>query len=165
MKNLYLIRHAKSSWDNPRLPDFDRPLNKRGKRDAPAMGEHLKKLGVQPDLLISSPANRAITTAREIAKALDYDPSEIVEEQKLYHAGTETIYEVIWSIEDSYDTVFLFGHNPGFTDFANTLSTTKVENLPTCGIFAVEFNVSAWEDVQPSSGIFKLFDYPKKVSK
>jgi phosphohistidine phosphatase len=163
MKNIYLIRHAKSSWDNPALKDFDRPLNSRGANDAKAMADHIKQLGVHPDLMVSSPANRAITTAREIASRTGYDPARIVQDEKLYLADVSEIYEVVWALDEEYDTVFLFGHNPGFTDFANTLSSTKVDNLPTCGIFAVEFEVDNWTEIQGNGGVFKLFDYPKKV--
>ena len=165
MKTLYLVRHAKSSWDDPGLKDYDRPLNKRGKKDAPKMGKHLKMIGVSPDLILTSPAKRAKTTAKYIAEKIEYPFEKIVEEKEIYHADVNELLDVIKDIDDSNDTIIMVGHNPGFTDLANYLTTTRIDNIPTTGIFCVEFDVNSWEKIHKESGEFKLFDYPKKIRK
>ena len=121
MKTLYVIRHAKSSWDLPGLPDFDRPLNERGKRDAPRMGKRLKEKRIVPDLMLSSPAKRALSTCKRIAEALGYSPDKIKTERSLYHADEDEILSVIKSVSDKHDVLMVFGHNPGLTDFTNQL--------------------------------------------
>ncbi len=161
-KYLMLIRHAKSSWDNPSLRDFDRPLNSRGQRDAPEMGRRLAKKGVIADLMLTSPANRALTTCRIISEKIDYPRQAIEEDEEIYHAGPSTLLEVVRSIDNSWRTVLLFGHNPGFTDFANALNNTDIDNIPTCGIVSCKFEVNSWEDITFGSGIQLDFDYPKK---
>ncbi len=161
-KILYLVRHAKSSWSDPSLRDFDRPLNSRGKRDAPEMGRRLSERGVIPDLMLSSPANRALTTCRHIAEKLEYPRAAIETDDNIYHAGSGTLLEVVQSIDDTWRTVLLFGHNPGFTDFANALNDTDIDNIPTCGIVRCEFDVNSWKEVRYSKGKQIYFDYPKK---
>jgi phosphohistidine phosphatase len=165
MKYLYLVRHAKSSWDFPELSDFDRPLNKRGQRDAPVMA--LRVASKQPDLdvIISSPANRAITTAKEMAKALDIDESSIVQEHEIYHASMKTLIDIAKALPEEYDKVMLVGHNPGFTDLANQLKEHDyhIDNVPTCGVVAIELPTHKWADLVEHSGRLLFFDYPKKV--
>ena len=165
MKTLYLIRHAKSSWSDPLLKDYDRPLNKRGKKDAPLMGKHINKLNVSPDHIITSPAKRARTTAKLIAEKIDFPKNEIEEIRDIYHADVEDLKNVVKAIDDSNDVVFLVGHNPGLTDFANYLTSARIDNIPTCGIYCVEFDIDSWEEINKESGEFKLFDYPKKLNK
>ncbi len=160
-KFLYLIRHAKSSWDNPSLTDFERPLNKRGKRDAPEMGKRLAQRQVIADLMLSSPANRALTTCRHIAKEIDYPEEAIEEDEEIYHAGPSTLLKVVREIDDTWRTVLMFGHNPGFTDFANALNNTGIDNIPTCGIVLCRFEIDSWSEVQFGSGEEVFFDYPK----
>ena len=163
MKRLYLIRHAKSSWDDPDLSDIDRPLNKRGKKDAPIMGERLKnEHKAKPDLIISSPAKRAIRTARVIAKEIGYSKEKIEIKDSLYASGVTAMLNVIHYLDDSLDEVMLFGHNPDLTSLANHLSNQHVDNIPTCGIFCVDFDLKSWQDVKKGKGIFKFLDYPKK---
>lgn len=163
MKRLFLIRHAKSSWDEPDLADFDRPLNKRGKQDAPVMGKRLKKEhSANPDLILSSPAKRALRTAKIIAKAIDFPEKKIEVKDSLYAAGITAILNVIHYLDDSLDEVMLFGHNPDLTSLANFFSNHKIENIPTCGIFCVDFDIKSWKDVEGGKGIFNFFDYPKK---
>ena len=164
MKRLYLVRHAKSSWDDPDLSDIDRPLNKRGKKDAPIMGERLKnEHKAKPDLIISSPAKRAIRTARIIAKELGYSEEKIEIKDSLYASGVTAMLNVIHYLDDSLDEVMLFGHNPDLTSLANYLSNQQVDNIPTCGVFCVDFDVKSWQDIEKGKGIFKFFDYPKKA--
>lgn len=162
MKTLYLVRHAKSSWDYPHLDDIDRPLNNRGKKDAPEMGRRLKMRGIFPDLMISSPAERAYKTCKKIAKMLDYPKGEIEIDEDVYHASEDGLLEVVRSCDDIWKSVMLFGHNPGFTDFANSLSNENIENIPTSGVFACKFDTDSWEEVDFGSGRMLFFDYPKK---
>lgn len=162
MKRLYLVRHAKSSWKHPDLSDFDRPLNKRGKRDAPLMGEYLKKNHVTPELIISSPAKRALKTAKIIAKKIGFSSKNIVTDQSIYLADVPTLLTTIRQMEDSLKTVMLFGHNPGLTLLANYLTGQQIENIPTCGIFCVDFGVNSWREVEAGGGSVVFFHYPKK---
>jgi len=165
MKTLYLIRHAKSSWDFPHLSDSERPLNKRGKRDAPDMGDRLAKKGLFPDLMLSSPANRALTTCRVIAGKLGYPEEAIETDKKIYHAGVDELLKVIRQIDDTWNTVCLFGHNPGFTDFANELTHSDIYNIPTCGVFACSFSIDSWKDAGYGKGKRIFYDYPKSRKK
>ena len=162
MKRLYLIRHAKSSWKDPDLTDMERPLNKRGKHDAPFMGERLSRYNVQPDLLISSPAKRALSTAKLIAKEIGYPSKDIAANESAYLAGVPSLLNTIHGIDDSHSRVMLFGHNPGLTELAVYLSNHHVDNIPTCGIFCIDFDVDSWKDVSERTGSFAFFDYPKK---
>jgi len=161
MKTIFINRHAKSSWDHPDLSDFDRPLNKRGLKDAPEMGKRLsdKNEGIQ--LFISSPANRAISTARLMAGEIGYPQDKIQELQDIYHASARTLLDIVNRIQDDYNRVILFGHNPGFTDLAENLTGEYLGNVPTCGICKIEFQVESWNEVGFENGILKYFDYPK----
>ncbi|UII21250.1 SixA phosphatase family protein [Fulvivirga ligni] len=163
MKTLYIIRHAKSSWKYHHLDDIDRPLNKRGKRDAPEMGDRLKSQGIVPHLMISSPAKRAFATCKIIAEALDYPKKDIELNNKLYHASEDTLMDIIQDIDDSWDSVMIFGHNPGLTYFANSLASTDLDNLPTCGVFACTFDVDSWSETDFEKGSLQFYDYPKNV--
>lgn len=161
-KTLYLIRHAKSSWDNTSLSDHDRPLNKRGKRDAPFMAKVLRKKGIKPDLIISSTALRALDFAKIIAEELDYSRKKIIATKDLYMADERKMLEILRSADDSLNTVFIIGHNPYITEFANSLCNHNLDNIPTSGIFCMEFHVKKWNEINPGTGKFVSFDYPKK---
>lgn len=163
MKQLYIVRHAKSSWDDLELSDFDRPLNERGKRDAPSMGKRLKEKGTHPDLMLASPAKRAFSTARRIAKVLEYDKEKIKTDQRLYHASEETFFSVIREVKNKHDILMVFGHNPGLTDFANAVDNTdaNIDNVPTCGIVAFSMDIDDWSQLKPGIGRRMFFDYPK----
>lgn len=165
MKTLYLIRHAKSDWSNPLLRDFDRPLNKRGDKDAPFMGNVLAKAHIHPDLILSSPAARAKKTAVEIAKQLNYNTHSIRYDETLYEADIITIEHLLKSISPSQQTVFLIGHNPGLTEFAQYISGYAIENIPTCGIVCVKLKEDNWKSIGENSTLFASFDYPKKYKK
>lgn len=162
MKKIILIRHAKSSWDDPNHTDFERPLNKRGKRDAPFMGKLLKKENIIPDLIISSPAVRALTTAQIISEELDYPKKKIVIEDCIYESGIKEIESIIQKLDDKYKTVILFGHNPTFTSYANHLGDKYIDNLPTCGIVGLKLDIDNWTEVERGKGKVYLFEYPKK---
>jgi len=159
VKTLYIIRHAKSSWEHPLQDDFDRPLNQRGEKDAPEMGRRLAALQIKPDLIISSPALRAITTARIITGLMGF--RDIVELPEMYHASDRKLLEIINALPDTSQTVILFGHNRGLTDLVNNLSGTHVPNVPTCGVSGISFNLGTWKEVSFGKGKLFLFDFPK----
>jgi phosphohistidine phosphatase len=161
-KNLFLIRHAKSSWEYPELRDHDRPLNKRGKRDAPLMAKVLKKEKIKPDLILSSSAVRAFEFAKVIADELGYKKNKIEVREELYMASENDLLKTVKSISDSCEIVFLVGHNPEITNFANSLSDYKTENIPTSGIFIIGFEIEKWSEVDFGKGKFIAFEYPKK---
>ena len=160
MKKLYLIRHAKSSWAEMHQRDFDRPLNKRGKRDAPLMGQLLKDKGMIPDMIISSPAVRAFTTAQIIASQLGYDADLIYKERQIYEASLAEMLDVIGSIPDSIHSAMLFGHNLTFTYLASYFGE-QLGNLPTCGVITVKCDVKSWVDVNEHNGKVVRLDFPK----
>jgi len=160
MKKLYLIRHAKSDWSNPTLDDFDRPLNKRGKKNAPLMGRVLRKKNIHPDLIISSPAYRARETTKKIAKKICYK-NEIMYNENIYEASLKTILEIVNFIDDEYDDVFIVGHNPALNMLAFYLIEFN-ENLPTAGVLEIEFNCESWREIKKKNAKFVSFEYPKK---
>ena len=162
MKTLYITRHAKSSWVDFTKPDFDRPLNDRGNKDAPEMAKRLLKRKVDIDAFVSSPAKRAKNTCKHFCKEFDVDTEKIIFIEKLYHASPQTFYDVIRGLDDKYRHVAVFSHNPGITDFVNTLcENVRVDNMPTCGVFAVELNIKAWKDFKEKENQYLFFDYPK----
>lgn len=160
MKTLYLARHAKSFWGDQSIPDFDRPLNKRGKRDAPFMGNVLKEKKVKPDLIISSPAKRTKKTALEIAAKLKYPESKIIYNEELYEASSNTILKVIKKIDDKIESVMIFGHNPGLTMLNNQISDFYIDNIPTCGIVALQLD-KKWSEIGKNTCRHLFFEYPK----
>lgn len=161
MKTLVLVRHAKSSWKDDSLPDHDRPLNKRGKRDAPEMGRRLADLVGTPDLIVSSPASRALATARIIAEETGYPADGVREDARIYEAGSAEILDVIRGLEDELDRVFLIGHNPGLTDLVNELSEPAVDNVPTCGMVELLLATRRWGDVSRGTARREAFITPK----
>ena len=164
MKTVYLIRHAKSSWEDESLSDFDRPLNERGKIDAPRMGKRLKETNFTPDLFLSSPAKRALSTAKRIAEATGFSKEKIKTDQALYHADEDEILNVIRSVSDKNDCIVIFGHNPGLTDFVNAMSNDRkrfIDNIPTCGVVAFSFEASSWKQIDFGKGELLLYDFPK----
>ena len=162
MKTLYIIRHAKSSWGDLTTPDFERPLNERGKKDAPVMAERLKDKDAKINIFISSPARRAMKTCKAFCKEFNYAEDDIHFKQELYHASVETFYKVISSIDDNHKTAAVFSHNPGITDFVNSLGTkVEIDNMPTCGIFGVSVSTDQWNEFKSAEKKCVLFDYPK----
>ena len=160
MKKLYIIRHAKSSWKDTTLDDFDRPLNKRGKLNAPFMGTKLKERGIVPDIMISSSAFRAKNTAEIIAKKVKYS-KKIIFKKEIYDVGESAIRKILKKLDDEKSVVFLFGHNPDL----NMLAERYVgfdENIPTCGIVEIEFDCKRWKDISSLNAKFISFDYPKR---
>lgn len=162
MKRLYLIRHAKSSWVEPGLRDFDRPLNDRGKLDAQIMGKRLASFGVHPDLILASPAKRTTKTAQRIAEAVGYPEADIVFHEVIYEAEIPELLHVLASVPASIGALFLIGHNYAITDLAEYLTGQRIGNIPTCGIVAVEFAEETWGGLQAGSCKMLFFDFPKK---
>jgi phosphohistidine phosphatase len=160
MKTLYLVRHAKSSRDDPSLPDRQRPLDDRGRHDAPKMGKRLSDRGVEPGLLVSSPALRALTTAQLIADEIGYKREDIVLDERLYASSADNLLAVICALDDRLDCVMLFGHNPEFTDLAHRLSSTIID-MPTCAIAEFGFDAKTWADVAEIGPATVRMDAPK----
>ncbi len=156
------MRHAKSSWDDPLLDDFSRPLNERGKRDAPRMAKRLKEKRVTPDFMLTSPARRALGTCKRMAEILKYSDDKIKMDRALYHASQNQILDVIKTIKDKHNAVIIFGHNPGLTEFVNSLGKQYFENIPTCGIAAFQLPINSWKDIAYGLGQLLFFDYPKR---
>ncbi len=163
MHTLFLLRHAKSSWDNAILDDIDRPLNKRGKGDAPLMGRFLTEKGDIPELIISSTAKRALSTAKRVANEIGYKSSKIKKNEKLYMADTEDFRNVIEEIDDNIRKLMLVSHNNGITDFANFISNSDIGNIPTCGIVKIEFTLTRWKDITHTKGRLIYFEFPKNI--
>lgn len=161
MKTLFVVRHAKSSWKNTLLADIDRPLNDRGKKDAPEMGKRLAQKNIKPDMLIASTAKRARSTAKKIAKEIGFEKKDIIRLETLYHAGVSTIFELVKQTPDHIDSLMIFGHNPGFTDFVNFIVNFQIDNIPTCGVVGITFNVNTWKNINPANSEFGFFDFPK----
>ncbi|WP_372797766.1 histidine phosphatase family protein [Pontiella sp.] len=145
-KILYLVRHAKSSWVNPSYSDFDRPLNHRGERDAPVMGRRLKEKGIQPGVIICSPARRALETLNLLNGELGVDENSIFMQKRLYEASTETLFEIIRSLPDTAETAMIIGHNPSMSWAAIELIGRPIENMSTCAVAAIKLDSNDWKD-------------------
>ena len=162
MKTLVIVRHGKSSWDDPSLSDHQRPLAKRGLRDAPMMGARLADWGPPVDRVISSSAVRALTTAELITQEMGLPWDEIVVDEELYHATEEDMLDIIQDQEDYLDGLMLFGHNPGMTYLVNDLSDLDLGNLPTCGVVVLQFAVDCWTEIGEEAAVTAEIDTPKK---
>lgn len=163
MKTVLLIRHAKSSWDDSALADFDRPLNERGKSDAPRMAERLYSKQVRIDTFISSPAKRAKKTAEIFVEKYGAKKSDIIFVPSLYQAMDSIFYDVIANAPQKSHSLAIFSHNPGITDFANSLTSTRIDNMPTCAVFAVKVDIERWSEFKQAGKEFYFFDFPKSM--
>lgn len=161
MKSLLLVRHAKSSREDASLPDRDRPLCRRGRRTAPALGRQLHRYGVKPDLMISSPALRALETARIIARHLTYRCKDIAVDDRLYPGDARELLEVIRELDDCLMCVMLVGHNPALSELAHRLAS-HITHLPTCAVVRFTFTVSSWSAVARSAVRHVTLDSPKR---
>lgn len=164
MRTLTLIRHAKSSWKDTTLDDFDRPLNRRGRENAPMMGHLLKKMGLGFDLIVTSPALRALTTARLIAEQLGYPEQDLLQNREIYGASTTELLEIVQRLPDEAANVALVGHNPALTEFCSYLSGEYIDNLPTCAVASIRFDVDAWQAVYRDMGRLIHYEYPRKYT-
>jgi phosphohistidine phosphatase len=165
LKTLILVRHAKSSWENPGLSDFDRPLNNRGLRDAPFMAKLLNEKDIKPDLILTSPAKRAYETSKYFATALSYPVESIQKKELIYSSGPKDILKIINQTDDSYNCIMLFGHNPDLSTISNYLSNNNFESLPTCGVICIDFPIDSWATMDEESGKVRFFEFPKKYFK
>lgn len=161
MKTLYLIRHAKSDWSIDHLSDIDRPLNERGYSDAHKMSLLLKEKKVVPNLIISSPAVRAISTALIFCRNLNYDPKAIVINKNLYNTSSKEYLQCISKTDNKHHTVLLFGHNPTITNTVNDLSNALTEEMPTCCISGINSTVDTWDAFSKNNNALFYFDFPK----
>jgi phosphohistidine phosphatase len=164
MKTLFLIRHAKSSWNEPQLQDSERPLNKRGKHDAPFMANILYEKNENIDYIVTSPAKRARTTAKHFAKRFELKKSQIVQNEQLYLADEDDILDIIHTLPDTAGAAALFGHNPGYTYFANLYTNYYIDNVPTCAIVKLFSVCDNWVDFQTDNTRLAGFYYPKQFS-
>jgi phosphohistidine phosphatase len=163
MKTVILVRHAKSSWKDSRLKDFDRPLNRRGKRDAPLMGKKIREREIMPDLILCSPAKRARKTAIRIAEEIGYPKEKIRYDDRMYHSDALYLLDLVRSQDDEHTSIMLFGHNPDFNDFADMLLERNPSRMiPTTGVHCIRFAVDRWRKVQEGKGESVFFDYPKR---
>ena len=162
MKKLFLIRHGKSSWVDPLLTDFERPLNERGRANSHSMAKVLNDHDFHPELIYSSPANRAISTARIIAEGIHYPLKKIKVVEEMYDAEPATVLSVIKDTDDSINTLMLFGHNPSFIMLAQQLLQQEIEFFPTCAICGIEFQIKSWQEIDSTPGKCFIFQSPKK---
>jgi len=162
-KTLIIVRHAKSSWKDSTLNDIQRPLNKRGNKDASKMGKHLDKKKIIPQAIFSSSGLRALTTARLISVEIGMKPTEIIVEDDLYTFNSEQLLDAIKTFPDDYEKIMVVGHNPAVTDITNFLSGSEIDNIPTCGVAILKLSVDSWKDIEKNTAKLSRFDYPKKL--
>jgi len=161
MKILTLVRHAKSNWKDASLSDRQRPLNRRGKRDAPEMGTRIVNHGIRPSLIISSPAVRAWRTAKIIAKEIGYPAEFLQREESLYLASLDELLDAVVAQDNGFHSLMVVGHNPGMTDFANFLVPGLTNNLPTAGVVSVQLEGDDWGLYRQPRAELIAYDYPK----
>ena len=162
MKSLYIIRHAKSSWGDFSLPDIERPLNERGKNDAPMMAQRLLDKKIVIDVFLSSPATRALKTCKLFCKEYKRKEDSIIIQNDLYHASVDAFYKVIDTIDNKFKSAAIFSHNPGITEFVNSFGlNVKIDNMPTCAVFGLKLLSDNWEDFKKADKVFDFFQYPK----
>ena len=162
MKTIYIVRHAKSGWENAQTKDFDRTLNENGMKTAPFMAALLKEKAVHPDLVLSSPANRAITTAELFCEILDYPKEDIRQHIEIYEGGSNHLLNIVQQIPDSCKTVMIFGHNPTLTDFSNQLAGNHLDNLVPSGVVRIDMDIPSWKDSAQEKGKTVWYEFPQK---
>lgn len=161
MKKLTLIRHAKSSWDDSTLGDFDRPLNKRGERDLPAMAQRVRDFGLVPDRLLTSGAVRALTTAEALAGALQLNNEQVLVQPELYACSYQTLLHQLQQQSDQWHHLMVVGHNPGLESLGYLLTHERLAKFPTAAVLHIHLGITRWYDLAESCGTVELFDYPK----
>ncbi|MBL4703334.1 MAG: histidine phosphatase family protein [Flavobacteriales bacterium] len=161
MKALYLIRHAKSNWKETNQTDFERGLNPRGNRDAPEMGKRLLNKNDVPHLIISSEANRAISTSKHLVEALELGSEQLKTDDRLYLAPPRDILQVINEVDNKIDSLGIVCHNPGISEL-NYALTGQALQMVTCAISKITFEVDSWKEVFNDNGTLVYYDYPKK---
>lgn len=162
MKTLYVLRHAKSSWENQNQTDFERPLNERGKKAAPKMGRLMKNKNLVPDLIVSSPAVRAKTTAELVKEAANFD-AEIRFEPRIYEATVGDLLEVLQETPEQCEKLLILGHNPGFEYLVGNL-TGELREMPTAALAEIELEIESWQEIRPACGKLRNFFKPKEIA-
>ena len=165
MKQLTLVRHAKSSWDLPEMEDYYRPLNPRGVKNAYAIGDELAIRGVFPDVVITSPAVRAMNTAIILSRKLDFPLERMEANANMYEASVTDVMKIMSSINDSVSHAMLVGHNPTLTMLINRLQKKPLDNLPTCGVYHLELDISSWSEIYDAKGKVQFALFPKQLKK
>lgn len=160
MKTLFVLRHAKSSWDSPELSDFERPLNERGEEAAPFMGELMKEKNLAPDLIVSSPAERAKQTATLVKNSAEFD-AEIRFNERIYEASPLTLIHIISEFDDKFDSAMIVGHNPGLESLVRILSGER-HRMPTAALALIELDIENWSEIAANSGNLREFFIPKE---
>lgn len=162
MKSIYLVRHAKAGWHDPSMPDFKRPLTNRGHAEAEAMSAHLLSQEIVPEMLVSSPATRALETAEIFADTLGFDRSCIRENIGIYEGGLEELASIVRSLPDGYDAVMIFGHNPVISSFIDWLTGKPAESMETCGVAKIDLECRKWKETEEGAGTLDWYEYPEK---
>lgn len=160
MKTLYLVRHAQASKEDTSLPDRDRPLNPRGEHDAPLMGQRLARRGARPDLLLTSPARRALTTARLLAEALGLPRHAIIVDERLYEGNAQALLAMVRAVDDRHRTLMLVGHNPDISQLAHRLAP-EVSGMSTCAVLECGFDTATWAELGSRHPVRVNFDAPR----
>ena len=160
MKTLLLVRHAKSDWSHHGLDDHERPLNRRGKRDAPEMGRRLAERGVAPDVILSSDAVRARTTAELIAEAIGFGASRVITDERLYAASADEVLRVVGELDGDLSVAIVVGHNPEMASLAHRFSE-EIHEMPTCAVAEYEFEVDAWYELEDALPVSVWVDTPR----
>jgi phosphohistidine phosphatase len=165
MKTLYIMRHAKSAWGEPGLEDFNRPLLEKGKKRTKTIIDYLLSKQVKPELIISSPAVRALETAHIMAHGLGLNKNDIRFEKSIYTADTEQLEDLFYDLPASLSHLMIVGHNPAVTNFVNDFLENKIDALPTSAVVAIEFNTKKWDDYKKSNHSVKFIIFPKMLNK
>ncbi len=152
MKQLMVVRHAKAGWGDPSLADFQRPLNERGISDSLVMAQHLLDKSIVPHYIVSSPALRALTTAKQFAKTLGIKTAGFATDKCIYEANSDTLLDIVWGLDDRHDKIMLVGHNPGLSDMVRLLVAQNVDELSTCEVIAIQFDCDQWQKIDLRSG-------------
>jgi phosphohistidine phosphatase len=164
MLRLTLVRHAKTESAHSGQEDWDRTLEPRGQRDAPEMGRRLKGRGLKPDKVLASPAVRALATTSIFIRELGVSASKVTQDERLYLANVRALHSVIQELGNSANHLMVVGHNPGLTEFADALSSERsIDNMPTCAVYTLEFDINNWSEVELATGVNAEFDYPNKI--
>ena len=161
-KTLHIVRHAKSNWDYDNISDIDRPLKLKGIKNAYEMARRIKIRNALPELMITSPANRAIHTAIIFARVFELPLSKIIIEENLYATEEDSVMDIIKKTDNSVKSLMIFGHNPELTYFANIFVKNTIDNISTAGIVSLVFDIENWKDISKKKLISELFDFPKK---
>jgi phosphohistidine phosphatase len=164
MKTIFLVRHAKAVKRDKGIPDFERQLVEKGRKRSIDMANRLIHEGIKPSLFISSPASRAIETAHVFAEVLDYDIQKILIKDVLYDGYTPGAFlDMVQKIDEQYDSIMIFGHNPTLTDFASLLAEDFNQNMPKTAVAGIKYDIDTWRNVIPGEGRLIFYDYPKNI--